>query len=86
MTTQPIRSKNILRQLETYFESSGEQQFNERNRALFLTCVCTGLRICDVLSLTWNDVYDFNRRSFKASVSVANHKTKKIKTLPCRRR
>jgi integrase len=43
--------------------------------------VHTALRISDLLRLTWDDVYDFERRRVRESVSIAEKKTGKSKLI-----
>ena len=75
--TQPIRCENEIRQLAAYYLGRGEV----RNHALFVLCVNTALRISDLLRLTWDDVYDFEKECVLASVSLVESKTKKGKTI-----
>jgi integrase len=43
--------------------------------------VHTALRISDLLRLTWDDVYDFERRRVRESVSITEKKTGKSKLI-----
>jgi integrase len=43
--------------------------------------VHTALRICDLLSLIWDDVYDFDNMYFRKSLTLTEHKTHKSKTV-----
>ena len=76
-TTQPIRNKNQVRKLADYFLKRGEI----RNYVLVIMAVHTALRISDLLRLTWDDVYDFERRRVRESVTITELKTKKSKTI-----
>ncbi|MED4530927.1 tyrosine-type recombinase/integrase [Metabacillus fastidiosus] len=48
---QPIKDKELLKEIKTYLKES-----NERNYILFLLGIHTGLRISDILSLKVKDV------------------------------
>lgn len=73
-TTQPIKDVKELEELKDYYLT---KQHNYRNYALFVLGINTALRIGDILSLTWNDVLDFNRRCFRNHITVKEHKTGK---------
>ena len=75
--TEPIRSKKELKQLADYFLKRGQL----RNYALIILGACTALRISDLLSLTWNDVYDQKKKSFRSHVSLVERKTGKAKVI-----
>ena len=80
--TQPIRSKHQIRELAGYFLGRGEL----RNHLLVVLGVHTALRISDLLHLTWDDVYDFERGRFRESVTLVEQKTHKAKTVALNRR
>jgi integrase len=75
--TQPIRNKHQVRELAEFYLKRGEL----RNHLLIVMGVHTALRICDLLRLTWNDVYDFDRKRVRESVSVTEKKTGKTKLI-----
>jgi len=75
--TEPIRDKNQLKQLAGYYLS--RKQY--RNYALIVMGAYTALRISDLLRLTWDDVYDEARGSFRSHVTLVERKTKKTKTI-----
>ena len=81
-TTLPIRDSGQVRQLAAYFLEIGQL----RNHALIVLCVNTALRICDLLRLTWDDVYDFENCRFRQSISVSEKKTGKTKILTLNKR
>jgi len=76
-TTQPIRDKKHTRELARYFFELGQI----RNYVLVVLAMHTGLRIGDILSLTWNDVYDFEKNTVRNSVTLIEKKTGKRKTI-----
>ena len=73
--TQPIRNKQQVRELAEYYLKRGEL----RNHLLIVMGVHTALRISDLLRLTWNDVYDFERNRFRDNIEIVEKKTKKRK-------
>ena len=76
-TTQPIRSKNQVRELSAYYLKLGQI----RNHVLLVLCLYTALRISDILRLTWNDVYDFTNKRVRSSINIIEKKTRKQKTI-----
>ena len=76
-TTQPIRNKKEVRKLMDYFLKLG----NLRNYVLIVLSLHTALRISDILRLSWNDVYDFERRKVLDCISISEKKTGKTKTI-----
>ena len=76
-TAQPIRTKNQIRSLMEYFLKLGQL----RNYALIILGFHTALRISDLLRLTWDDVYDFERGCIKALINITEKKTHKAKTI-----
>ena len=76
-TTQPIRSKQQIRNLAEYYRRKGQL----RNQVLIILGVHTALRISDLLRLTWDDVYDFNNNRVKIYINVTEKKTGKTRTI-----
>ena len=76
-TALPIRSKNQVREFTAYFLQRGEI----RNHVLVVLGIHTALRICDLLRLTWDDVYDFDNRRFRDCICITEKKTRKTKVL-----
>ena len=76
-TTQPIRNKHQVRELAGYFLKRGEI----RNHLLVVMGVHTALRISDLLRLNWEDVYDFENRRIRESVTIVEKKTGKSKII-----
>jgi len=76
-TAQPIRTKHQVRNLTEYFLRLGQL----RNHILIILGLNTALRISDLLRLTWDDVYDFERGCIKTIISITEKKTKKSKVI-----
>jgi len=75
-TTEPIRNKNNVSELAQYYLCRGQV----RNYVLVVLGVYSALRVSDLLSLRWNDVYDFERGCVRESVTITEKKTGKEKT------
>lgn len=75
--TQPIRDKKQLKALSEYFLQKGQL----RNYTLIVMGTYTVLRISDLLRLKWSDVYDEERKSFRAHITITEHKTGKTKII-----
>jgi len=71
----PIRDPKKIEHLKKYLLGAG----NMRNYALVVLGLNSALRISDILSLTWQDVYDFEEKRFKTHVYIKEKKTKKNK-------
>lgn len=75
--TEPIRSRKQLKELADYYLKKGQL----RNYTLIVMGVCTVLRISDLLSLKWTDVYDEDMKEFRPHVTVIEKKTGKAKII-----
>lgn len=75
--TEPIRSKQQLRELSAYFLKRGQL----RNYVLVVLGVYTTLRISDLLRLKWADLYDENKGEFRPHVTIIEKKTGKNRTI-----
>ena len=73
-TTQPIREKEELRKFMNYYK---EMHPIPRNYAMIILGLHTALRISDILSLKWQDVYDFEQLHFHSHLFVKEQKTGK---------
>jgi integrase len=76
-TTQPIRNKHQVRALAEYHLQNGKY----RNHLLIVMCTHTALRVSDLLGLTWDDVYDFDRQYLCENIAIIEKKTGKSKTI-----
>jgi integrase len=75
-TTEPIRNKKQVRELAEHYRDRGQL----RNHVLVVLGIYTALRISDLLRLRWDDVYDFENRRIRTSVTITEKKTRKAKT------
>lgn len=75
--TEPIRDITVLRRLAEYWLGKG----NLRNYLLIVLGTSTILRPCDLLSLTWDKVYDFKSGVFRTHISLAETKTGKNRVI-----
>lgn len=73
-TTQPIKNKENLDALKNYYLTENK---NLRNYALICMGINTALRISDILSLRWIDLYDFSTKNFRNHIDVREQKTGK---------
>lgn len=76
-TTIPIKDKEVLEEFKNYYL----KKKNYRNYALIVTGLNTALRISDILSLKWSDVYNFSTNQFKSHIELCEHKTGKNNTI-----
>jgi len=76
-TTEPIRNKHQVKQFISHYYKTGQI----RNYVLATLCVHTALRISDILALTCNQVYDFQAHRPYNSITIAEKKTGKVKTI-----
>ncbi len=77
-TTQPIRSKKKIEELKEYFLQKNEM----RNYALVVTGINLPLRISDLLSIKWGQVYDIKRERYMTHIVLTEKKTGKKNMLP----
>ena len=75
--TQPIRDKQQIKELMDFYLRKGQI----RNYVLVTFGIHAALRISDLLSLRWDDVYDFDRRKVRSCIHIIEQKTKKPKTI-----
>lgn len=72
-TTQPIRKLQDIQRMKDYFLMKGQV----RNYAMITLALNTSLRIGDLLSLRWSDVYLFEQNEFREHIQIVEQKTKK---------
>lgn len=73
-TAQPIRNKLELEKLKNYYVTASP---NSRNYLLITIGLNTALRISDILSLRWRDVYDDSKKKFRSHIYLTEQKTDK---------
>lgn len=71
---QPIRQVNDLENIKNYYKKVKQ---SPRNELLVVLGLNTALRISDILSLTWNAVYDFERECYRKHIVLTEQKTEK---------
>jgi len=76
-TTQPIRDVNHVRALINHYKNLGQH----RNHLLIVFALHSALRISDLLTIRWGNVYDFASKEPRTSLTLREQKTGKIKTL-----
>ena len=72
--SQPIRKTEDIAALKNYFLNTKP---NMRNYAIVCLGINSALRISDLLSLTWGDVYDFEKGVFLRHIAIVEKKTGK---------
>lgn len=77
-TTQPIKDKESLQKMKSYYEN---QKPNCRNKTLIIFGLYTALRISDILKLKWKDIYDAKTNQMKEYLEVKEEKTGKTKII-----
>ncbi len=70
-TTVPIKSKGKLEQFRNYYRNI---EYKPRNYALIVLGLNSALRIGDILSLRWKDVYSIQRRKYREHISIIEKK------------
>ena len=80
-TTEPIRDPKQLQELSAYYLKKNQM----RNYVMIVLGAYTALRISDLLSLTWEDVYDFRAKKFRDHITLTEQKTGKSKSIAINR-
>ena len=70
MATEPIRDRRQLDKLVDYWK----KRRNIRNCALIVLGACCALRISDLISLKWIDVYDEEMGGFRSHITITEKK------------
>ncbi|MBU3179184.1 tyrosine-type recombinase/integrase [Clostridium estertheticum] len=73
-TVEPIRDLRTIRSMRAYLRDQ-----SLRNELLFILGINVGLRISDILKLTFDDVLNFKTMSAKEYVIITEKKTSKTK-------
>ncbi|MBP3611225.1 MAG: tyrosine-type recombinase/integrase [Lachnospiraceae bacterium] len=71
--TQPMKETNQISALKQYFYEREEI----RNYALVVIGLNTSLRISDVLQLRWQDVFNYQKKTYRHHIIVIEKKTQK---------
>lgn len=74
-TTQPIRNLKQVEKLKNYYY---KDKPNLRNYTLICLGMNSALRISDLLTLRWQDVYQFDEKKFVSHVVITEQKTGKL--------
>jgi len=77
-TAQPIRKAEDLERLKLFYKVEIP---HPRNYLLIIMGLNTALRISDILTLTWEDVYDFNNQKLKDHIIIVEQKTGKYSSI-----
>ena len=77
-TTAPIKNKKQLAEFRNYYK---EVDYAPRNYALIVLGLNSALRIGDILSLRWQDVYSDAKKRYHPHLSVTEEKTGKENVL-----
>ena len=72
---QPIKAVSDLVNFKDYYRKIKP---NARNELLIVLGLNTALRISDILSLTWNDVYSFENNAYRNHIIITEQKTGKM--------
>ena len=74
-TAQPIRKQQDLEAFMDYYKTVNQ---NPRNQLLISMGLNTALRISDLLSLQWENVYDEKKNRFLGHIELIEAKTGKL--------
>ena len=72
--TLPIKNRKDLDNFRTFYKI---QKPNTRNQLMITLGLNTGLRISDMLTISWNDVYDFDSKCIRSHLNLSEIKTGK---------
>lgn len=71
-TTQPIKNRKQLTEFRNYYKN---YEYNPRNYALIVFGLNSALRIGDILSLRWRDVFHGKNGTYRKHVRLIEKKT-----------
>lgn len=77
-TTEPIKNSKSLEKFRNYYR---DVEPNSRNYLMVVTGLNTALRISDILSLHWADIYDFDRKRVSNRITLYEKKTGKLQMI-----
>lgn len=72
--TYPIKNRQALEQFKDFYLKTKP---NPRNYTMIILGLNTAFRISDLLTLTWNDVYEEENNTFRRHISIMEQKTGK---------
>ncbi len=75
---QPIKNEKQLEQFKNFYYT---EEYNPRNHVLITVGLNTALRVSDILSFCWDDVYDFQNNKFRSHIVITEKKTQKISVI-----
>ena len=73
-SAEPIKKTRDLENIKNYYK---DIKPNPRNELLIIMGLNTALRISDILSLRWQEVYDFEQKDYKDHINIVEQKTGK---------
>ena len=73
-SAEPIKKAKDLSKIKNYYKDISP---NPRNELLIILGLNTALRISDILSLKWQEVYDFEQKEYKNRINIVEQKTGK---------
>lgn len=73
-SAEPIKKTRDLENIKNYYK---DIRPNPRNELLIILGLNTALRISDILTLRWQEVYDFDQKDYKNHINIVEQKTGK---------
>ena len=84
-TVYPLKKKEDIEAIKKYYldkkdsaKDSEDKQIAGRDLLIFIVGINSGLRMSDILKLTWGDIF-YKDESFKEAVRIVENKTEKFK-------
>lgn len=81
-TTQPIKNREKLTAFRNYYR---DVEYKPRNYAMIVLGLNSALRIGDILTLRWSDVYHPQYHKYRKHISIVEQKTGKTNVLALNR-